>query len=269
MDASGRVGGAWADEANRAVDLMAVRYVVRPAPDRRAEAAPFPSPPRHWVEVERIRDAAIVYENRRAMPQAWMVSEVVRAEPELVLNAIHTSLMPGGRTYDPRAMALTERPFPFERQEFDPSATVQVVGRRATEVRLRTKAASEAFLVLSDVHYPGWQASVDGRRTPVFRVNYVQRGIRVPPGAHDVRFAFRPRSFYVGAAVTGAAGVVLLVLLGSNLRSSVRRRGRFVGVLPRAGMALATLACVLTSAGLRAQDSVKLRPELRKPAAGP
>ena len=223
MDASGRVGGAWADEANRAVDLMAVRYVVRPAPDRRADAAPFPPAPPHWVEVERIRDAAIVYENRRAMPQAWMVSEVVRAEPELVLNAIHTSLMPGGHTYDPRAMALTERPFPLERQEFDASAIVQVVGRRATEVRLRTKAASEAFLVLSDVHYPGWQASVDGRRTPVFRVNYVQRGIRVPPGAHDVRFAFRPRSFYVGAAVTGAAGVALLVLLGSNLRSSARR----------------------------------------------
>jgi hypothetical protein len=224
IDGSGRVGGGWADEANRSLDLMAVRYVVRPIPERR-DAVPFAPPPPHWVEVERIRDRAIVYENRRAMPQAWMVSEVVRAEPELVLNAIHASVLPGGGTYDPREIALVEPPFPLERREFDPSATVQVVSRRDTEVRLRTRAASEAFLVLSDVHYPGWQASVDGRRTPILRVNYVQRGIRVPPGTQDVRFTFRPGSFHVGAGVTGAAGVVLLVVVAGHLRRPVRRRG--------------------------------------------
>jgi hypothetical protein len=231
IDASGRVGGRWADEANRSLDLMAVRYVVRPAPEQRAAADSFPLPPPHWVEVERIEDAAIVYENRRAMPQAWMVSEVVRARPELVLDAIHTSRLPGGRPYDPRATALVEPPFPRARQEFDRSATVGVVGRRETEVRLRTTAAGEAFLVLSDVHYPGWAASVDGRATPVFRVNYVQRGIRVPAGTHDVRFAFRPRSFYAGAGVSGAAGLVLLGLLGGRLRSSGRRR-RAAGLHP-------------------------------------
>jgi hypothetical protein len=255
MNVYGAVDEPWAADANRSVDLMAVRYIVRPNREGTGRSDPQgavrPNPqaaggpkqegtgrrnrdtadtteiqrsPAHWLEVDRIGERAIIYENLRAMPQAWMVAQVVRAEPRAVLRAIHTSLLPDGRSYDPREVALAEPPFPGEREAFDAHATVRVTRRRPTELELQTHADRPGFMVLSDVYYPGWLARVDGRRTPLYQVNYVQRGIRVPSGTHEVRFEFRPRSFYAGMATSTASAVVLVLLLLHAVRAERRAR---------------------------------------------
>jgi uncharacterized membrane protein YfhO len=71
-----------------------------------------------------------------------------------------------------------------------------------TRVRLRVQSAAAAFLVLSDVHYPGWTATVDGVPTHIYRTNYILRGIQVPAGDHSVVFTFRPLSVYLGWAIS-------------------------------------------------------------------
>jgi uncharacterized membrane protein YfhO len=89
---------------------------------------------------------------------------------------------------------------------------------RPTRVRLRTRAAAEAFLVLGDVDYPGWRAFVDGRRVPIHRTDYVLRGVVIPAGKHVVEFVFRPVSFQRGLAVTGLSALVLLGVLAWRRR---------------------------------------------------
>ena len=41
----------------------------------------------------------------------------------------------------------------------------------------RRRADRRALVVLSDVHFPGWQATVDGREVPIERVDYLLRGV--------------------------------------------------------------------------------------------
>ncbi|MCI0337146.1 MAG: glycosyltransferase family 39 protein, partial [Acidobacteria bacterium] len=52
---------------------------------------------------------------------------------------------------------------------------------------------------------------IDGKRTPVERVNYLLRGLSVPPGEHRIEFVFRAPSFRNGAAYTLLGLLLLLV----------------------------------------------------------
>jgi uncharacterized membrane protein YfhO len=54
---------------------------------------------------------------------------------------------------------------------------------------------------------------VDGVETPIFRTNYLFRGVVVPSGQHVVRFAYLPSSALAGAAVSSLALIVAGVLL--------------------------------------------------------
>ena len=48
------------------------------------------------------------------------------------------------------------------------------------------------FLVLNDLWHPWWFAELDGTPADILRANVLFRAVAVPPGAHVVRFAFRP-----------------------------------------------------------------------------
>jgi uncharacterized membrane protein YfhO len=82
------------------------------------------------------------------------------------------------------------------------------------------------MLVLSDIHFPGWKATVDGREVPIERVDYLLRGVKLPAGAHDVEFAYEPASFRIGWIVS------LLTLAGLGVAVALalwrRRRGQAV-----------------------------------------
>jgi uncharacterized membrane protein YfhO len=69
-----------------------------------------------------------------------------------------------------------------------------------------------AFLVTSDVLYPGWNASVDGNAVELYQANYAFRGVVVPAGTHTVRFEFRPKSFYYGVAISVSACLLMTVV---------------------------------------------------------
>ena len=49
-------------------------------------------------------------------------------------------------------------------------------------MEVRRRPRGEALLVLGDVYYPGWKASVDGDEVPIERVDYLLRGVRIGPG---------------------------------------------------------------------------------------
>ena len=59
----------------------------------------------------------------------------------------------------------------------------------------RTRALEPApagsALVVSENYYPGWTATVDGKRAPVVRADYSLIGVVLPAGATNVELDFR------------------------------------------------------------------------------
>jgi hypothetical protein len=89
------------------------------------------------------------------------------------------------------------------------------------EVLVRTDCPSEGLLVLRDSWYPGWMATVDGKKTPIFRVNGCYRGVIVPAGEHKIRFLYRPILVYISGA---ASLLTTLLVIFVVLRKKVQRR---------------------------------------------
>ena len=59
---------------------------------------------------------------------------------------------------------------------------------------IHTRSDVSAWLVWSELDFPGWQADADGSPLPIHRANGMFRAICVPAGEHEIRMAFHPWS---------------------------------------------------------------------------
>jgi hypothetical protein len=156
-----------------------------------------------------------VYLNRRALPRALVVHRAIAApDHEAAYAALHT---PG---FDPATTVVVESGEPLDATPLS-AATIHFDTFGMNEIRLRVDTPADAYLVLSEVWYPGWRATVDGVPTPVLRANYAFRAIRLGPGQHQVRLTFAPRSWTIGLAISGLTLLILVVWGG---RRSVHKK---------------------------------------------
>jgi hypothetical protein len=62
------------------------------------------------------------------------------------------------------------------------------------EVLTEATVREPSYLVLADLHYPGWEAMVDGAPARMLRAQGLLRAVALEPGSHHVQFRYRPLS---------------------------------------------------------------------------
>ena len=199
-------------KALRGMSLLSVTDIIQDPTDPPARLA--------GLELAYSGRDARVYRNRNALPRTFLVDrqKVVSGE-----NAALRATL--DRRFDPRRVAVTERPaagIPRTDGAGEGTAgTATLVRNGAERVAVRAQAKRRSLLVLTDVHYPGWKATIDGRPAPIERVDYLLRGVVVPAGSHDVEFAYQPASWRLGWLISALASLALVVTAAVGWR---RRR---------------------------------------------
>jgi hypothetical protein len=230
----------------RAMRLLGVRNILVPKSLWPSDP-PFdrlqPAPPVDEAGLTPVYDGpdARVYRVEAPLPRAFVVGaqRVVDGE-DAALDAISR---PG---FDPRRVAITETrlsglPGSRDADTGSRGSSARIARYEPERVVVRVRSSGAALLVLTDNHYPGWKAEVDGREVPVDRVDYMFRGVRVGPGAHTVEFRYEPLSWRIGWIVSLVAlgGLILAVAVGwrrrRNLTSSASGRSM---LSPSAGLAV-------------------------------
>jgi len=166
-------------------DLLNVRYLVRPA------AATEPAPifqDGFWK----------VYENPKAYPRAWIVHETrVEASDDAVFRRLDDS------SVDLRKVAVLEAPLPQSPapapQTDEP---VRFRSYEADRIVLYAEASSAGLLILSEIYYPGWRATLNGKPVAIYRVDGALRGILLPRGTSRIALEYVPVTFYTGGALS-------------------------------------------------------------------
>ncbi|GAB4156748.1 MAG: hypothetical protein Tsb009_33780 [Planctomycetaceae bacterium] len=80
---------------------------------------------------------------------------------------------------------------------------------RANVVRVKVNADQQGQLVLAELSYPGWEASVDGKPVSLETAQGMYRSVNVPAGEHTVEWRFRPTSFSTGLWISLASVFIL------------------------------------------------------------
>ncbi len=123
---------------------------------------------------------------------------------------------------------LTERSFAK-----DSTASIQAIDYKPNAIRYQSQNAQKGLAVFSEMYYAeGWNAYIDGKKTPHIRVDYVLRALEIPAGNHTVEFKFEPEVVQKGSAIAlySSAGMLVLIALGLYYE---RRKTWFSSVEPK------------------------------------
>ena len=156
-----------------------------------------------------------VYRLRETGPWAWLTGQVI-VEPgrEQTLARLAAADFPAAQ------VILPSLPPGFSGAG---ACDGQIVWKRRAPEHLELDVATRqpCILVLSELNYPGWRATVDGAPAPILPADLIFRAVALAPGAHTVRFVYRPDSLILGAALS--IGTLALVGIGLLLLRVGRR----------------------------------------------
>ena len=222
------------------LDLLSVRYILvdrNRYPPWDAGAAAF------GLRRIPLADPEIaVFENPAAQPRATLVENAV-----LVASEEEAARILADPDFDPRRVAVVEsagaaalsnrsealRGYTLAgwkvkadgRSRRNPG-TARIVRDDPDRVELDVEVAPgrAGWLVLMDLDWPGWRATVNGRPAVIVRANLVGRGLRLAAGSHRVVFTYEAASFRLGCLVA-----LLAACLWAFGALAVRAAGRRMG----------------------------------------
>ncbi|HEY8203023.1 MAG TPA: YfhO family protein, partial [Actinomycetota bacterium] len=207
--------GFWAD--------LQIQDPDRPGGANRLQSRPTEGQAQVFEDVGTLPRAFVVHRARPVPGPAEAIAEVGRAGARFADGAIRVE------AFDPSAEAIVEAApgdlagltDPAGAQPEEPRTSTRITSYRPNRVEITTRTDAPALLVLTDVFYPGWTVTVNGRKAKVLATDVAFRGVRVGEGYSRVVFAYQPTSFRLGQAI---AAVALVATAAALLRSGVVRR---------------------------------------------
>ena len=147
----------------------------------------------------------IALQNAHANGNAWFVNEV-----KFVPNA-DAEIQALGKL-DLKHQAVADARFEsLLKGATDGQGRIELKHYAPNELRYTSDNSKDGVAVFSEIYYPGWTATIDGKPVEVARVNYVLRALRVPAGHHEIVLTFRPTSVTTTEYIAYAAIVLLIV----------------------------------------------------------
>jgi hypothetical protein len=176
---------------NTMLDLMNVRYYVNP---RLKEG-----------------DKDVMLRNETCLPRAKLFYKAVVVDggagsindsvnsdgiDSLVINYMNSP------NYNHRNEVVVTDPNLAKFTGGDGTGEVKIAKYAFNRIELDVDTDKEAILWLSEIWYPAWKATVNGKKVDIHRANYSFRAITVPAGHSKVVFTFDSPLFNIGALIS-------------------------------------------------------------------
>jgi hypothetical protein len=160
--------------------------------------------------------------NPNALGNAWFAGQAVIVEnSNKEISAV--------KNFDPSKEAIINKAFrdQFTRLSFPvlENEKIELVSYQPDELVYKSSAKEEKLAVFSEIYYPaGWKSFIDGKESKYFRTNYVLRGMILPPGDHEIRFVFKPSSYFTGNTISLISSVLLILMVAAYFSAKPKMR---------------------------------------------
>ena len=153
-------------------------------------------------------------ENTTAYGNAWFVDKLkVVDNANQELDALHE--------VSPRHNAIVDKNFAKVLGDVsapaDSADYVKLTAQTSTGCTYESDSKNGGVAVFSEIYYPGWEATIDGKPAEIARANYVLRAMKLPAGKHKIEMTFDPPSVHTTETVAyiSLAILVLATLLAA------------------------------------------------------
>ncbi len=193
----------------KAIQLMGVGYYVHKVSDGRFPwAYPFWEHPNYDVIW---RDQTYeLFRNATPFPRAYLTSSyIVVTDNQKILNTLFSD------AFDRRNTLILEQEPLLHPASGSGEVTIAVY--EPEKIVMQVKTTVPKLLFVSDVYDSGWNAYINGKKTPIYRADYTFRAIGVPAGESTVMMVYEPVSIRYGL-------VLSFLAIGSIVGLSFKKR---------------------------------------------
>lgn len=189
-----------------ALNLLNVAYVVhKRGDDFTPWTFPYWSNPGQFSQIYQ-DDQYRVYKNLQAFPHAFLVSDYrIVTQNQKIIDTLFS------KNFNAKNTVILEKK-PSLPILSSTQGNVKITSYTPDIIKMTVNTNGNSLLFLSDPYYSGWNATVDGKQTEIYRSDYAFRSIVVPDGKHVVIFSYFPDSFRYGiyAALVGLLGICVV-----------------------------------------------------------
>jgi uncharacterized membrane protein YfhO len=118
-----------------------------------------------------------VYKNKDAYPRTFFVKNIVSTKNDIKAlfenDLSKTAILSDNSVKNMNGLSIGK---------------AEITKYSDNSVYIKTSNKDKGFLVFSDVYYPTWNATIDGKTTKIYQTNHAFRGIFVPKGNHTIVF---------------------------------------------------------------------------------
>jgi len=156
-----------------------------------------------------------IYKNNSAFPRFFCVPEFQFCESrEKAYQALSAYTHPDFR----KKVILEDLPQKEYIEDHDSNqmkidAAIRVISYAPNRIELSVNSNRKGFLVIGDNYHPDWQATIEGKRVPVFRANYIMRTIPIKAGYSKVVLTFRPYGLITSMVLTAVGWLIMFTLI--------------------------------------------------------
>ena len=139
----------------------------------------------------------------------YIVSEFeVQTDGLILLDKIADRHIYLNEQYLTRAWVQTEDLSPEDQQSHQLTEKASLLDWRANQIHLNAKGPGR--LILSEINYPGWIATIDGVKQDIEPAYGILRSLQLDDGNHEVYFKYRPISIIAGLILAFAGWALVL-----------------------------------------------------------
>ncbi len=128
-----------------------------------------------------------IYRYTNSFPRAYFVENVlVIPQKQKIFDTLFES------SFNPRKTAVAEEQIDYSSHPLAINDRVNITAYDPSSIDLDVHTQNSQFLVISNILYPGWKATLDEKPVLLHRANYLFMGLVIPPGEHKVALTYRP-----------------------------------------------------------------------------
>lgn len=100
----------------------------------------------------------------------------------------------------------------------DSLATIRLDSYQPNHLKYTSNNSHNGFAVFSEVYYKdGWKATIDGKESLIYRVDYTLRGLQIPAGKHKIEFKFEPQVVKTGSTIALFSTIGMLLVIAGGV----------------------------------------------------